>query len=75
MSFLECLLLFVVFVQIIGMVYLYNKVVYRKIKAEMHVFFDRDKLDKIDFVVLPDIEDLLDEKIFLTKIVQHKEET
>ena len=62
----------------IEIAYLYNRA-YRVqkmlIKAEMHAFFENEKLDKIDFVVLPNIEDLLDEKIFLTKIVKHRDGT
>ena len=77
MSYLDVLLIVVVIVEAFGIFYISRKAKNERlmvVKAELHAFFEKGKLANIDFIVIPAIEDLLEEKIFLTKVIKHEDD-
>ena len=80
MSYLDILLIVVAIAGLIGIYCIvrthekYKQKYEMVVKAELHAFFEKGKLANIDFIVIPAIEDLLEEKIFLTKVIKHEDD-
>ena len=75
MSYYELFLIIFIIVEAVIIIHLNRKVNLERKRvsvAQMHVFYDGDKIMNMDLIASIPIEDLLKEKIFVTEIVEHK---